>query len=128
MTPIRPIDREQVEIEARAKTFWGDSREEVVKFLMMQGISAPEAMTLAEEFFQERAQTIRGMGLKKIFIGVPLMAVPLVAWISFMSMRFIPMKIFALTIMVGLYGTWLLLKGLIMFFSPKSEPGDVADK
>ena len=128
MMPIRPLDPQQVEIEARAKCFWGDSREEVIKYLMMQGIGAEEARAVAASMFQERAQTIRGMGLKKICIGVPLMIVPVVAWFSFLSMKFIPVKIFALAIMVGLYGAWLLMKGCFMFFSPHSEPGDVADK
>jgi hypothetical protein len=30
--------------------------------------------------------------------------------------------------MVGIYGAYCFLKGMIMFFSPKSEPGDVSEK
>jgi hypothetical protein len=30
--------------------------------------------------------------------------------------------------MVGLWGVWLLLNGIIMFLAPKSEPGDLADQ
>jgi hypothetical protein len=128
MIPTRPIDREKAETEARAKAFWGDSREDVLKFLMMNGINAAEATTLVEGIFQERAEEIRRIGLRKIFIGIALMAVPVVAWFVFMSLHFLPMKLFAVTVMVGLYGTYLLLKGTIMFVSPKSEPGDVGDK
>jgi hypothetical protein len=64
MLPIHPINREQVEAEARAKVVWGDAREEVLKYLMIQGVSAAEATDLTDEMFQERAASIRGIGLK----------------------------------------------------------------
>jgi hypothetical protein len=129
MLPIRPIDRHQVECEARAKTLWGDSREEVVKYLMMQGINAAEATELADELFSERSGIIRGAGLKKIVIGVPMMAFPVVSWIYMVVVyRFLFVKLWALTLMVGLYGMYCFFKGLIMFFSPGSEPGDVSEK
>jgi hypothetical protein len=128
MLPIRPIDRTQVIAEARAKVTWGDSREEVLKYLMIQGLSAAEATELAGEMFQERAAAIRVIGIKKIFMGVPLIAVPIAAWFYFLSLRIIPAKLFGLTLMVGLYGMWLFIQGLVMFMSPKSEPGDVGAK
>ncbi len=129
MLPIRPIDRHQVEIEARAKTFWGDSREEVVKYLMMQGISAAEATELEGGMFAERVAIIRGAALKKIFISLPLMALPVVFWI-FCAVEFhmVPLKIWALTVIAGVYGMYCLIKGAIMFISPGSEPGDVSEK
>jgi hypothetical protein len=37
-------------------------------------------------------------------------------------------ELFVVTIMVGLWGTWKVLKGTIMFSAPKSEPGDVAEQ
>ena len=129
MLPIRPVDRHQVECEARAKTLWGDSREEVVKYLMMQGINATEATELADGLFSERSGIIRGAGLKKIVFGVPMMAFPVIAWIFFVvELRFVPVKLWALTLMVGIYGMYWFFKGLIMFFSPGSEPGDVSEK
>ena len=130
MLPIHPIDRDQVEIEARAKTFWGDSREEVVKYLMMQGINAAEATELAGGLFAERAQIIRSAGVKKICIGIPLMLVPVVFWFWCVAQyRMLPpIKIWSLTAMGGIYGMYCLFKGLIMFFSPNSEPGDCSEK
>jgi hypothetical protein len=130
MLPIRPIDRDQVETEARAKTFWGDSREEVIKYIMMQGIPAAEATELASGIFAERAQIIRAAGVKKIVIGIPLILLPIVSWIWCVAQfRMIPpVKIWALTVMGGLYGMYCLFKGLIMFFSPNSEPGDCSEK
>jgi len=128
MLPVTPIDRNQVETEARAKTYWGDSREEVTKFLMMNRFSAAEAMEIAEGMFAERSATIRGAGVKKIVIGGLMVLFPIVAWIFFIAViHLIFIKIWALTIMVGLYGMYCLIKGLIMFFAPGSEPGDVSD-
>lgn len=129
MLPIRPIDRHQVECEARAKTLWGDSREEVVKYLMIQGINATDATELADGMFAERAAIVRGAGLKRVFMGAPMMAFPVAAWFFFVvEFRFVPVKLWGLTLLVGIYGMYCLLKGLIMFFSPKSEPGDVSEK
>jgi len=123
------MDRDQVEIEARAKTFWGDSREEVVKFIMMQGLNAAEATELATGLFAERTTAIRNAGIKKILMGIPLIAFPIVTWIVMVAVvHLLFVKIWALTCMAGLYGLYCLLKGLIMFFSPGSEPGDVSDK
>jgi hypothetical protein len=129
MLPIRPIDRDQLEIEARAKTFWGDSREEVVKYIMMQGVAAAEATELAAGLFAERAQIIRAAGMKKIIIGIPLMILPVASWFfCLIEFRFVPIKLWALTLIAGIYGMYCLFKGLIMFFSPNSEPGDCSEK
>ena len=129
MLPVRPIDRHQVECEARAKMLWGDSREEVVKFLMMQGINATEATALAGELFVERCAIIRAAAVKKIFIGAPLLVLPVAAWIFFtVEFGFVPLKLWSITVMGAIYGLYCLLKGLIMFFSPGSEPGDASDK
>jgi len=38
------------------------------------------------------------------------------------------MKIFAITVAVGLWGVWMLLNGIIMVLAPKSEKGDLADQ
>jgi len=128
MLPVTAIDRDKVETEARAKTYWGDSREEVTKFLMMNRFSAAEATEIAAEMFAERAATIRGAGLKKIVMGSLMVLFPIVSWIFFIAViHLIFIKIWALTLMVGLYGMYCLIKGLIMFFSPGSEPGDVSE-
>jgi hypothetical protein len=63
-----------------------------------------------------------------MFMGIGLVCVPIVAFFVFASMGVFPLKLFAVTLMVGCWGAWLLLKGTIMFCAPKSEPGDVADQ
>lgn len=76
----------------------------------------------------ERAQAIRGAGLRKIFIGIPLICAPFVAWFCFLAIHRIYVYAFAFTIIAGLYGIRSLLTGLIMFISPNKESGDVAEK
>jgi len=114
--------------EAKAKISWGDAPEEVTKFLMIQGYSHAEASELVKEMFQERAATIRGNGVRKILIGIGLVCVPIVSLLIFLSLGFIPLKIFAITILIGLYGLWLILKGIFMVVAPRSEAGDVAEQ
>lgn len=126
--PPRQVDRHRVETEARAKILWGDSREEVIAFMVVQGIDRGEATEFVDEVLNERVQAIRGAGLRKIFIGIPLIGLPFLAWFCFMAIHRIYVYALAFTIMAGLYGIWSLLTGLIMFISPKKESGDVADK
>jgi hypothetical protein len=122
------IDPAQAQHEAKAKIFWGDPPEAVIGYLLMQGFSHEEASDLVREMFRERAATVRANGIRKILTGIGLIAVPIVALIIFLSIGVIPMKIFAITIMAGLYGVWLLLNGIIMVLAPKTEKGDLADQ
>jgi len=139
-TPARPfvpprvtrlpgqIDRPQAVYEARAKISWGDPPQEVLKFLMIQGFTYEEASELVQGMFRERAATIRGNGILKIVLGAVLMCVPIAAWLTFLSIGFIFMKLFAVAIMVGLYGAYNVLRGIFMVLAPKSEAGDVAEQ
>lgn len=124
------ITPEQAAIEGRAKIFWGDAPDEVKRFLMVNNYSVPEATAMVNEWFADRAKTIRKNGIKKFFTGIVLAAVPVVFYFVAVAKAgdFAPMKLFAITIMVGLYGAYLFVKGTIMFCAPKSEPGDVSSQ
>lgn len=121
-------DRTQSEQEARAKVSWGDPPEAVTSFLMIQGFGYEEASALVQSMFKERAAAIRRNGFKKLAVGIALMCVPLVALAIFTSLGFILLKLFAITIMIGVWGAWKFLKALFMILAPKSEPGDVAEQ
>ena len=71
---------------------------------------------------------IRGNGFWKIIYGSLMACVPVGAWFYFEYIKILPMKLFALLIMVGLYGAYQAVKGTIMVIAPKSEPGDVASQ
>ncbi len=121
------LEPAQAEIEAKAKISWGDSPEDVTKFLMLHGFTVEDARALVNEMFEERAKHIRKNGITKIIVGTCMAFVPLVAWIIFLSMGFIPMKLFGLTIIIGLWGLGKVLKGIFMVVSPRTESGDVSD-
>lgn len=127
-TPVRQVDYVQVGHETRARIMWGDSREDAIKFAMLQGLSATEARELVEPMFAERAATIRRNGFGKIIGGCLLVCVPIASYLFFQHLGVIPLKIFAVTVMVGLYGAYMVVQGTFMTIAPKMEPGDVAEQ
>jgi hypothetical protein len=122
------LEPAKAEAEAKSKIFWGDPPEDVVKFLMMHGFSPDDATVSVRAMFQERATALQGIGIRKIVTGIALMAVPVVTFLIFASIHIMFIKLLALAVMVGLWGAWMFLRGLIMALSPKSENGDVADQ
>ena len=122
------LERPKAEMEARSKIMWGDSPEDVTKFLMMQGISFEEAPILVEAMVQERMSLLRGIGFRKILIAVPMMCVPVVAFIFFSGTGIFPLKTLGAAVGVGLWGAYIFLKGSLILLAPRSEPGDIADK
>jgi hypothetical protein len=134
-------DRTQVLFEARAKISWGDSPQEVLKYLMINGISHEEANEFVNDLFNQRAAAIRSRGVLYIFAGIGLICVPLVMWVigqrasavyywghSSSGLTSRAMRALVITIGIGLGGIALLIKGLFMFFSPQSSSGDLAEQ
>lgn len=128
MTNPYQVDRNQVEHEARAKIFWGDSPEEVVHFMRVRGFTEEEACEFVDGVFEERAATIRGMGVKKILLGCVLVALPIVGYFTFASITAVMVRVVGALAVGGLWGLWLIIKGIMMMMSPRTEPGDVADQ
>jgi hypothetical protein len=78
-----------------------------------------------QDLLKERAATIRKNGIKKIFIGAGLICLPVLVAIAMLVTGFFSPQLLALPIIAGVYGIYLVLKGIIMTISPKSEAGDV---
>lgn len=121
------LDPAQAEVEARAKISWGDSPETVIRFLMLQGFTRDSAAELVRGMFSERMAEIRGNGIKKIVTGSVLICVPIAFLLMCLHIGVLPLKLFAVTVMIGLYGAYMVLKGIFMVIAPKSEAGDVAE-
>ena len=121
------VNRTQAEHEARAKIFWGDEPQAVFTYLLGQGISYEEAQTLVDSMLEERVLALRGIGFRKILKGAALMAVPVFTLILFMNSPIFPIKVFGVSVAVGLWGAWKVMKGAFLFFAPKGESGDVAE-
>lgn len=117
-------DRTQAEHEARAKILWGDDSAEVTKYLRIQGWNAEDAARLIQTLLDERAATIRSNGVKKIISGIGMMCVPVAAFVVFMAMGVFLIKVFGAALVVGVWGGFRTLSGIIMFLSPRSEKGD----
>lgn len=122
------VDRQQAEHEARAKVSWGDSREDVIKYLMIQQYNVHEASELVDNLLKARAVEVRKRGIRQIFIGIGMMCVPVITFIFFTIIKIMFMKVMGLAIGVGLWGAWKCINGSIMVVVPKMEQGDVADK
>jgi len=119
-------DPGQVAHEARAKIFWGDPPQEVIKFLMINNVPRQEAMEIIRELTHERIVQMRKNGLVKVFSGILMICVPIGGW--FGGMAVISIKLFAFMIMLGLWGFYRLIKGMLMVVAPKSQHGDVSEQ
>ena len=118
--------RDQMETEARAKIFWGDSAEDVIAYLRSVGIAQSEAQTMIDAILVERNEAVRAKGKRKIILGALLVPVPLVAWVVFSQMMIFPLKTFGFTVVVGLFGVWKLTDGTINVLSPQSDKSDLS--
>ena len=99
----------------------------MIRFLRSQGFGADEAKATVAPLLDQRAQTVRKEGVSKVVIGIGMMCVPVIAFFIFRAIGVLPLKVFGATLVIGTIGAWRILSGILMFLSPKSEKGDVAD-
>ncbi len=122
------LPREQALNEARAKMMWGDDPQQVLNFLLRNNYERDEASELVAVMRQERLANLRSDGIKKIGMGIGLVLVPIVAYFFFASIGYLPLKILAVTVMVGLYGAYQTVQGIFMLVAPKAVRGDAAEQ
>jgi hypothetical protein len=103
----------------------GESTEQVTAFLTVKGFDPSDAKELAKSFYQERASIVRSNGVKKTIVGFVLMLVPFIAWFIFKAVGRIWIRRFIWTYIVGIFGGYMFVSGLIMVLAPKSEKGTV---
>jgi hypothetical protein len=121
-------DPGQVAHEARAKIFWGDPPQEVLKFLLINNVPRGEAMEIIRELTHERTVQMRKNGLIKIFSGILMVCVPVAGWFGGMAITSRRLKFLAFMIMLGLWGAYRFLKGMLMVVAPKAQQGDVSEQ
>lgn len=95
---------------------------------MIQGFGYEEAAELVGELFRERLAAMRSDGIKKVVLGSVLICVPIASYFFFLSIGVIPLKLFAVTILLGLWGVWMAIKGVFMLMAPRAQTGDVAEQ
>ena len=123
---VPELDPAQIETEARAKILWGDQPEDVIKHLIIKGVDPDQAAAVVHAMLKERSAAIRVKGIGKMCIGAALVAVPIVTVIIFVRIGAMSFTLLGIAGAIGLWGAWLILKGVFMLLAPKSEAGDVA--
>ena len=119
---------ERFESEARARLIWGDSQEQIIAHLQTQGATLVEAQIAYEAIKDDRAEFVRSAAKRKIIPGVLLIAVPIVSFVIFMFMNVLPVRFFALTIVVGLIGAWKVIRGVLGMIRPEAIQGDLSEE
>ena len=68
-------------------------------------------------------------GLKYVTMGVGLLLVPGASVLSYLLAGWLPRsRAVGLIAVVGLFGGWLLFKGIGLLVSPKSQSGDASEE
>jgi hypothetical protein len=119
---------ERFESEARARLIWGDSQEQIIAHLQTQGATLVEAQTAYEAIKDDRAEYVRSAAKRKIIPGILLIAVPIVCFVIFMFMNVLPVRFFALTIVIGLIGAWKVIRGVLGVVRPEAIQGDLSEE
>ncbi len=122
------VDRQQAEVEARAKVSWGDPPESVLKYLMIQGFTHAEASALLAVMFKERAVQVRGVGIKKMITGGLMIAAGTGGVLYMVAIKIIITKLAGALVALALWGLWRVINGAIMVAAPRLQSGDVAEQ
>ena len=121
------VDHTKAQNEARAKIIWGDPPEEVIKYLMIQGIGREEASVMVNAMFRERVRTIRGNGIGKILTGIFVAVGAAATFLFLFRIGFISIWLLAAAGFACVSGLWMILIGIFKVLAPKSEHGDASD-
>jgi hypothetical protein len=122
------VGKEQAEHEARAKALWGDPPEQITSYLMVQGYTREEAGELTKALVKERTSAVRANGIKKMITGFCLIWAPVIAFVVSFAIGIFSAKLIGASVLIGLCGAYLIIRGFLMFVAPKSEKGDVANQ
>jgi hypothetical protein len=119
--------RAQAKLEAKARIMWGDPPMQVLAYLRSQGYGKEESSVLVDELVQERAATLRGKGIINIIGGSILICLPVGAIVVLRNEGYINSKLVGIMFLLGVYGIYLVVKGVLMLMAPKSISGDVEE-
>jgi hypothetical protein len=124
---IGQTDHTQAEHEARAKILWGDSQEDVLKFLMLKGFSHEEASGKVRVLFRERMRTVRGMGFGKILMGIFVAVGAAATFLLMVRVGFVSIWVLGSAGIACVSGLWMILSGIFKVLAPKLESGDASE-
>ena len=127
-TQLGLVGPEQARHEARAKIAWGNSKESVIQYLMVQGFTVQDAAEAVDTFYKERVASIRVNGFKQVFLGLGFMLIPVIALGVFLHYKVLPMIFIGAALAAGLWGCLKILNGLILVVAPKVQSGDTTEQ
>lgn len=106
------LNPEQAIIQARAQMTWGDSLQSIIEYLRSNGFGDKDAYEIVQRLQRERNLEIRGLGLRKIYLGIGLMFIPVGYVIISTVLGFIFVKILALCFIPAAIGFAKVLSGM----------------
>lgn len=118
---------EKLIAQARAKIIWGESPDMVLAFLKTEGMGDQQSTALIELLANERKQIIQAHGKRNLIFGSALICVPIISYLTFHSVRIVPLKIFGTTVAIGAFGFWKASKGVFDLVRPDLQRGDLSD-
>ena len=123
MSPIP----EPVAIEARARILWGEKAEKVHAYLLAEEVNSEDAWALLAEINTERLAAIRHDGVAKIWLGLPLVLLPVALYFFSLHAPKVNARGFTAAIALGAIGLVMLTKGISMALRPESISGDLSN-
>lgn len=115
---MTPEQIEKLEEQAYAQIIWGDSKTDVIQFLLGKGVRREDAERIVKESLKDRAAEIRKEGVRNIWWGSLMLAGSLAgAFIYYANAPQVfsnrrSAKLMVLILLPGVYGTFKLLKGI----------------
>jgi hypothetical protein len=129
-----PMEYDQRITEARARIIWGEAPSSVRAFLISNGVPDTVADAKIKEFNIERNREIRGIGLRRILIGLALLGgAGITFYLSFGGWHghgwhgHVNGRELAVAVIAGIYGFWKLVNGIFDLLVPRSEHDSIPD-
>jgi hypothetical protein len=129
-----PMEYDQRITEARARIIWGEAPSSVRAFLISSGVPDAVADAKIKEFNIDRNREIRGIGLRRILIGLALLGGSGITFYLFIEGRHSHGwhgsrygSGLAGAVLAGIYGFWKLVNGIFDLLVPRSEHDSIPD-
>jgi hypothetical protein len=123
---VKPLSRDALITEARAKVIWGESREAVFGYLQDKGLGDLEAGRLLDSLFGERAAEIRREGFKRMGVGCVFMACAFTGYFAYRAGA-LSHRAFSAAVLLGAWGLWKVIGGFWKVQGARRQRGEISN-
>jgi hypothetical protein len=123
---VRPLKRDALIRDARAKVTWGESHEAVFRYLQAHGLGDMEAEDVLAELFGERAAQIRGDGFKRLAMGMVFLLCAAAGYFLHREGA-ISHRPFSATLVLGAWGVWKFAHGFWTVLGARKQGGEISN-